>query len=249
MRGTTCRPALWALISSLDSHRVAFSQSLTAALGTSLLALAHPSTVLAVLSAQRDAAAQALRHLGQLQRIGAPGATALAASLAISNRDAFLSDAVLSARISAEDPPGAIAVDLFPYGTCMTQLVRHLDELDPASGEYTASSPSPDTLCELRDAQFAESLALGAVVRACPSASSAADFASALAREDRGCAGAVAWVARLYVPGPPEAADHLGQMSSHPDAALAAAVISGSSVAMSRSVLSANDKVFPHGLA
>ena len=170
MRGTTCRPALWALISSLDSHRVAFSQSLTAALGTSLLALAHPSTLLAVLSAQRDAAAQALRHLGQLQRIGAPGATALAASLAIPTRGAFLSNAVLTSRISVEDQPGAIAVGLFPYGTCMAQLVRHLEEPDLASGEYPGGSPRPDApreLRDLRDARFAYPLALGAVVRAC----------------------------------------------------------------------------------
>ena len=44
-----------------------------------------------------------------------PGATAFAASPVTSNREAFLSDALLSARISAEGKPGAISVGLFPY--------------------------------------------------------------------------------------------------------------------------------------
>ena len=88
----------------------------------------------AIAAAQRGAAAQALHRLARLQLVGVPGAAALADGLAIATRDAFLSDAVLSARISAEDQPGGIAVGLLPYYTCMAQLVRQLEEftLSPA---------------------------------------------------------------------------------------------------------------------
>ena len=96
-------------------------------------------------------------------------------------------------------------------------------------GECPESSPSPCALGELRGAQLAYPLALGAVVRAYSPASSAAGFARALAHEDRGCAGVVAWVARHYAPGSPAAAALLGQPSSYPDATIAAA-ISDSSV-------------------
>ena len=176
------------------------------------------------------------------------GVTALVTSFAISNNDAFLSDAVLSARTLVEHQPGTIAVGLFPYGTCMAQLVRQLEGLDPLPGECPEISPNPSTLGELCDAQLAYPLALGAVVRACSPTSSAADFASALAHEDRGCAGAVAWVARHYATGSPAAAAFLGQLSRHPDAAIAAA-FSGFRVAVPGSTVGANDGVFPHGLA
>ena len=91
------------LLVGLASQRVAFKQSPSAALGTGHSAFEHPSMAKADVAAQRSAAAHALRRLGQLERPGMPGATALAASLTISNRDAFFSDAVLSTRISVED--------------------------------------------------------------------------------------------------------------------------------------------------
>ena len=45
------------LLVGLAAHRIAFSLSIGAALGTNLTALAHPSMALAALAAQRDAAA------------------------------------------------------------------------------------------------------------------------------------------------------------------------------------------------
>ena len=94
------------LLVGLAMHRIAFSQSARVALGTILTALAHPSTVRAMLAAQRDAAAQAPRRLVQLQRLGTPGAKALAASTAIPIRGAFLSNAVLTSCVSVEETAG-----------------------------------------------------------------------------------------------------------------------------------------------
>ena len=79
-----------------------------------------------MLAAQRVAGAEALRRLAELRRRGTPGATTLAASLDASSRDDFLCDAVLSSRALATDYPGAIAIGLFPYGSCMAQLVAGL---------------------------------------------------------------------------------------------------------------------------
>ena len=125
-------PVDHALLVSLGSQRAAFSLSATAALGCPLTSLAHPGAVLALLAAQRDAGAEALRRLAELRRRGTPGATALAASLDASSRDVFLCDAVLTSRIPVEGHPGAIAIGLFPYGVwrsswqaLRTWLTRH----------------------------------------------------------------------------------------------------------------------------
>ena len=79
-----------ALLVSLAGQRAAFCLSTTAALGCALLSLAHLATARAMLAAQRGAAAEALHRLAELQRIGTPGATALAANLAAPTRGAFL---------------------------------------------------------------------------------------------------------------------------------------------------------------
>ena len=102
------------LLVGLAAQRTAFILSTGAALGTTLTALAHPSTAHAMLTAQRDAAARALRRLAQLQRLGTPGATALTAGLAVITRDAFLCDAVLTSHVSVEDQPGALVIGLLP---------------------------------------------------------------------------------------------------------------------------------------
>ena len=158
---------------------------------------------------------------------------------------------MLTSRVSVVDQPGALAIGLLPYGSCMAQLVRSLEVADPASGKYPEGPLRRDALSALHAAQCAYPPALGAVVRASSPSSSAADFASALAREDRGCAGAFASMARLYTSGSPQASDLLGQLSSHPgapEAALAAAS-SDSRVTVSRSTAGASAGIFPHGLA
>ena len=126
------------LLASLGRQRAAFSLSATVLLGCPLTSLAHPETARALLAAQRDAGAEALRHLSELGRSGAPGATALAAELDASARDDFLSDAVLSSRVTVEQNSGAMAIGLFPYGTCMAQLVAGLE-----GGGGTATGASP----------------------------------------------------------------------------------------------------------
>ena len=84
-------------------------------------------------------------------------------------------------------------------------------------------------------------------MRASSPASSAADFADALAREDLGCAASVASIARFYASGSPQAADLLGQLSSHHDAAGASlvAAISASHVTASSSKVGANEGTSP----
>ena len=81
-----------------------------------------------------------------------------------------------------------------------------------------------------------------------PPASSIAGLSSALAREDLGFSGAVAWVARHYAAGSPAATALLEQLSRRPDAAIAAP-ISDSRVAISSSIAGANGGVSPHGPA
>ena len=65
-----------------------------------------------------------------LQRLGTSGATTLSASLAVIARGAFLCNAVLTSRVSVEDQPGALAIGLFPSGSCMAQLVKGLEMTD-----------------------------------------------------------------------------------------------------------------------
>ena len=108
-----------ALLVSLARQRAAFCLSTTAALGCPLSSLAHPETALALLAALRNAAAGALRCLAELRQIGTPGATALAVNLGASTRDPFLCNVVLASRVLVEGQPEALAVGLFPYGSCM----------------------------------------------------------------------------------------------------------------------------------
>ena len=90
---------------------------------------------------------------------------------------------MLASRVYVVDLPGALAIGLFPYGTCMAQLVRGLDVADgPASREFPEGPHRPDALRALGATQCTYPLALGAVVRASSPASSAVDFANALAR-------------------------------------------------------------------
>ena len=126
-------PVVHALLVSLGRQHAAFSLSSTAALGCPLAPLAHPGAFFALLAAQRDVGAEALRRLAELRRRGTPGTTALAASLDASSRDGFLRDAVLSSHVSSADYPGAIAIGLFPYGSCMAQLVAGLEDLADAA--------------------------------------------------------------------------------------------------------------------
>ena len=125
---------------SLGRQRAAFSLPATAALECLLASLAHPETVLALLAAQRDAGAEALRRLAELRRRGTPGATALAAELDASSCDGFLCDAVLSSRVLAEHHPGAMATGLFPYGPFMGQLVADLKDVAGTAPSARSSS-------------------------------------------------------------------------------------------------------------
>ena len=159
---------------------------------------------------------------------------------------------MLASRVSVADQPGALAIGLFPYGSCMAQLVRGLEVADgPASRECPEGTMRQDARRALLAAQRTYPLALGAVVRASSPASPAAYFADALARKDLGCAAAVGSAARLFASGSPQAAGLLGQLSGHSgaaDAALAAA-ISFTRVTAPSSIVAASAGVFPHGLA
>ena len=150
-----------------------------------------------MLAAQRDAGAEALRRVAEFGRRGTPGATALAAELDASTRDDFLSDAVLSLRVSLEHHPGAMAVGLFPYGSCMAQLVAGLaDVTGTAAGAPPPLALRRKTRAELEAIQGAYPLALGAAVRAGSPGCSALEFAGALASADQDCADAIASVLR-----------------------------------------------------
>ena len=215
------------LLASLARWRVASSLSTTSALGCPLSSLAHPGAVLALLAAQRDAGAEALRHLAELRRRGTPGANALATILGASSRDIFLCDAVLFSRISVEDYPSAIAIGLFPYGPCMAQLVEGLEEVADAASDVR---PCPLLSRGARDGldaiQHAYPLELGDAVRANSPGCSASGFKDALADADRGCADGIASIMRGSASGSPRVADLLGRLSCRPgapDAVLAAA--------------------------
>ena len=52
------------------------------------------------------------------------------------------------------DQPGALEIGLFPYGTCMAQLVRELEVADgPAPGKCPEGPRHQDALRALRIAQ------------------------------------------------------------------------------------------------
>ena len=120
-----------------------------------------------MLAVQRDAGAEALRRLAELRRRGTPGATALTAELDASSRDALLCDAVLSSRVSAEGHSGTMAIGLFPYGSCMGQLVADLGDMaGTAPSARSSSTLRREALGELDAIQNAYPLALCAAVRA-----------------------------------------------------------------------------------
>mmetsp|Transcript_69473 Transcript_69473/g.157035 ORF Transcript_69473/g.157035 Transcript_69473/m.157035 type:complete len:529 (+) Transcript_69473:1274-2860(+) len=242
------------LLARLGRQRAAFSLSATVSLGCPLTSLAHPETVRALLADQRDAGAGALRRLAELGRSGTPGATALAVNLDTSARDGFLSAAVLSSRVTVERNSGAMAVGLFPYGTCMAQLVAGLE----GGGGTVTDALSPAALrreahAELEAIQSAYPLALGAVVRAGVPGCSALEFAEALADADRDCADAIASVIRDSAAGLPRAAELLGRLSRGPGAPDAVLARAGATL---RAVRGEDDTmsggaagVFPHGSA
>ena len=252
--GVRASPLDPALLTSFARQRAAFCLSTTAVFGCPLLSFAHPGTALALLAAQRSAAAEALRRLADLRQLGTPGATDLTASPGAPTRDAILCDAVLASCISVVDQPGALAIGLFPCGSCVAGLVKGLWVIvGPAPGACFKNSLSGEARDELVTVQHAYPLSLGAVIRASFPDCSAMWFEGALANADRDCAVKIASIARRSVTRSPRVADLLGRLSScpgAPHAVLATAVTtSRRNEAVAGGDVSAVAGIFPHGLA
>ena len=161
---------------------------------------------------------------------------------------------MLSSRISVGDHPGVIAVGLFPYGSCMAQLVEGLEEVaDAAPGVRPSPTLSREARDELDAIPHTYPLALGAVVRASSPGCSASGFRDALANTDRDCADGIASIVRGSTSGSSRVADLLGRLSCRPGApesVLAAAAAASRRVdALAGGGVGVAAGIFSHGSA